>query len=61
LSCQLQLLSALLKVIALLLLSCSLLAAALPCREELELLPPEADLDAYSTMPVDQFGMALLR
>lgn len=24
-------------------------------------LPPEADLDAYSAMPVEQFGMALLR
>lgn len=30
-------------------------------REDLEALPPEADLDAYAAMPVDQFGMALLR
>ena len=31
------------------------------CREDLEQLPPEADLDAYAAMPVEQFGMALLR
>lgn len=30
-------------------------------REDLEQLPPEADLDAYAAMPVEQFGMALLR
>lgn len=30
-------------------------------REDLAALPPEADLDAYAAMPVDQFGMALLR
>ncbi|KAL4855957.1 hypothetical protein ACK3TF_003714 [Chlorella vulgaris] len=30
-------------------------------KEDLEALPPEADLDAYAAMPVDQFGMALLR
>lgn len=30
-------------------------------REDLAALPPEADLDAYSAMPVEQFGMALLR
>ncbi|KAI7838635.1 hypothetical protein COHA_007562 [Chlorella ohadii] len=30
-------------------------------KEDLEQLPPEADLDAYAAMPVEQFGMALLR
>ncbi|EFN53037.1 hypothetical protein CHLNCDRAFT_53994 [Chlorella variabilis] len=30
-------------------------------KEDLDGLPPEADLDAYAAMPVDQFGMALLR
>lgn len=34
---------------------------ATACREDLEQLPPEADLDAYAAMPVEQFGMALLR
>ena len=30
-------------------------------REDLADLPPESDLEAYAAMPVDQFGMALLR
>lgn len=30
-------------------------------KEDLAALPPEADLDAYAAMPVEQFGMALLR
>lgn len=30
-------------------------------KEDLEQLPPEADLDAYAAMPVESFGMALLR
>lgn len=34
---------------------------ATACREDLEQLPPEADLDAYAAMPVESFGMALLR